>query len=334
MKHCALLCLLVLQAAAAADDADRVKTAAGEQSVLETYKRMEEADRKGDTEAWFGLRDKRSLDAMSPAVKAAIRKSGRARPEVKYEPLVVRTGNGSAVLTGRITDPASGSTQYQSVLFVTEAGGWKISRELFSETPFDPFVLHGLLPPESGAFIRAGSPWKKVAYAALNTAVLGKKEVTWRMQAIYDEAFVYIRFEWISDIPAPGSRIPPESAAAGKTGGPPAPPTVQIKVTGSEPEGRNLTVSATDVMTSSGSGKATVSYSLQVKNAAGDDIFEYSLGNDSSGRLLSVQGKYIEVRIPLGGLDVSEAAKPKIQLEEVSSVLRLLPYTVEHFGER
>jgi len=333
MNYCTVLCLVVFQALAVADDADRVKPSAADQSVIETYKRMEEADRKGDAEAWFGLRDKKSLDAMNPAVKEAIRKGGRSRPAVKYEPLVVRTGNGSAVLMGRITDPTGGTTQYHSVLFVTEAGGWKVSRELFSETAFDPFVLHGMLPPESGAFIRAGSPWKKVAYAGLNTAVLGKKEVTWKMQAINDESFVYIRFEWISDIPAPGSKIAPESAAVGKTGGPPAPPAMQIKVTGAEREGRNLTIAASDVMSSSGA-KFTVSYSMHVKNAAGDDIFEYSLGNDNGGRLLNVQGRYIEVRIPMGGLDVTETAKPKMQLEEVSSVLRLLPYTVEHFGDR
>jgi hypothetical protein len=332
MKYFSVLCLLVFQAVAVADDADRLKASVTEQSVLETYKRMEQADRQGDAEAWFGLRDKKSLDAMNPAVKAAIRKGGRSRPAVKYEPLVVRTGNGSAVLMGKITDPAAGTTQFQSVLFVSEADGWKVSRELFSETAFDPFVLHGLLPPESGAFIRAGSPWKKVPYAAFNTAVLGKKEITWKMQAIYDESFVYIRFEWISDIPAPGSKISPETAAAGKTGGPPPPPAIQIKVNSAEPGGRSLTVAASDMMSSSGANKASVNYSMQVKNAAGDDIFAYSLGNDSNGRLLSVQGRYIDVRIPLSGLEVAETAKPKIELEEVSSVLRLMPYTAEHFA--
>src|SRR5215831_6169770 len=109
MNYCTVLCLLVFQAVAVADDADRVKPSATEQSVLDTYKRMEEADRKGDAEAWFGLRDKKSQDAMNPAVKEAIRKGGRARPAVKYEPLVVRTGAGNAVLTGKVTDPTAGS---------------------------------------------------------------------------------------------------------------------------------------------------------------------------------------------------------------------------------
>src|SRR5262249_51625166 len=122
MNYCTVLCLVVFQAVAVADDAARVKASATEQSVLETDKRVEEADRKGDAEAWFGLRDKKSQDSMNPAVKAAIRKGGRARPAVKYEPLVVRTGNGSAVLMGRISDPTAGTTQFQSVLFVTEAG--------------------------------------------------------------------------------------------------------------------------------------------------------------------------------------------------------------------
>src|SRR5215470_10262483 len=131
MKYSSVLCLLVFQAVAVADDADRLKASVTEQSVLETYKKMEQADRQGDAEAWFGFRDKKSQDAMNPAVKAAIRKGGRARPTVKYEPLVVRTGNGNAVLMGKLTDPTAGTTQFHSVLFVTEEGGWKISRELF-----------------------------------------------------------------------------------------------------------------------------------------------------------------------------------------------------------
>jgi len=335
MTYLTVLCLLVFQlSATAADDADRIRTSAAEQSVLETYKRMETADRKGDVEAWFAFRDKKSLDAMNPAVKAAIRKGGRARPQVQYEPVIVRTAASNAVLIGKITDPAAGTTQYQSILFTTEDGAWKVSRERFSESPFDPFVLHGLLPPEGGAFTRAGSPWKKIPYAGVNTAVLGKKEVMWKVQAIFDESFVYVRYEWVSDIPAPGSRVPPDCAAEGKTGGPPPPPVMQIKVTGAEPQGRSLTVAANDVVSATGANRFTVSYSMTVKNAAAEDIFDYSLGNDSSGRLLSVQGRYIEVRIPLSGLDVTESAKPKIQLEEQGSVLRILPYAVEHFGDR
>lgn len=45
----------------------------------------------------------------------------------------------------------------------------------------------GLLfsPEQGGAFMRAGSPWKHIAYAVINTEVVVKKEVMWKMQATY-----------------------------------------------------------------------------------------------------------------------------------------------------
>jgi hypothetical protein len=329
-----VLCAFLLQQVLTVSDADGVKPAASEQSVLAAYKRMEDADRKGDAEQWFALRDKKTLETMNAAVKDAIRKGGRARPAVKYEPLTVRIRSDRAVLLGRVTDPAAGTTQFQSVLFVVEDGTWKVSREQWGESAFDPFVLHGLLPPETGAFIRAGLPWKKVAYATINTEVLGKKDVMWKMQATFDESFVYIRYEWIAEIPSPGARIKPELAEAGKTGGPPAPPAMLIKATDAAGGTHSLTVSACDVVSAAAANHYTVNYSMSVKNAAGEDVFEYSLANDTTGHLLSVQDRYIDVRIPLGGLDVTEASKPAIRLEEAGSVLRILPYSAERFAGR
>jgi hypothetical protein len=332
----AILCALLLDQSLVGNDADGAKTpSASEQSVAAVYKKMEEADRKGDAELWFSLRDKKTIDAMSPAVRDAIRKSGRARPKITYEPVSIRVRNGHAVLIGKISDPAASTTQYQSVVFVIENGGWKVSREQLSETPIDSFVLWGLLPPESGAFTRAGAPWKRVGYAAINTEVVGKKDVMWKMQGTMDESFVYLRYEWLAEIPQPGAKVKPELAASGKTGGPPPPPPMQIKIRGAGPGfetgQHDFTVAVNDVVSTGGAGHSTVNYSMSVKNAAGEDVFEYSLGNDSAGRLLAVQDRYIDVRIPLGGLGVTDAATIKAQLEEAGSVLHLLTYNVERF---
>jgi hypothetical protein len=332
----AVLCLLVFQQSLPGNDADGAKPAASEQSVLAAYQKMQEADRKGDAELWFSLRDKKTLDTMNPAVKAAIRKGGRSRPGVRYEPGLVRVRSDRAVLIGKVTDPAAGTTQFQSVVFVIENGAWKVSREQWSETAIDPFVLFGLLPPDSGAFLLAGAPWKRVPYAVINTEVVGKKDVMWKMQATYDESFVYLRYEWFAEIPQPGSKVKPELAASGKTGGPPAPPPMQIKIRGAGPEfesgQHDLTVSVNDVVSTSASGQSTVNYSMSIKNAAGEDAFEYSIGNDSAGRLLGVQDRFVDLRIPLGGLGVTDAAKAKVQLEEAGSVLHILPYTAERFS--
>jgi hypothetical protein len=316
-------------------DADGVKPGASEQSVVAAYKRMEEADRKGDAELWFSLRDKKTVDSMNPAVRDAIRKGGRKRPAVQYEPLTVRVRNDRAVLIGKVTDPAAGTTQYQSVVFVVEGGGWKVSREQWNDSPIDPFVLYGLLPPETGSFIKSGLPWKRVAYATINTEIVGKKEITWKMQATFDESFLYIRYEWPTEIPQPGAKVKPELAASGKTGGPAPPPPMQIKIRGLGPEHdtgqHDLTVSVNDVV-SAASGHFSVNYAMAVKNAAGDDVFEYLAGNDSVGHLLAVQDRSIDLRIPLGGLGLNDIAKVTAQLEEAGTVLHVLPYTVERFS--
>src|SRR4051794_39888761 len=116
-----------------------VKAPGAETAVLATYRRMEAADRKGGGEIWFGLRHRKTLDAMDPALKAAIRKGGRARPAVRYDASAIRVLNNHAVLIGKVSDPDSGSTQYDTVLFSIEDHEWKVAREQFSDSPFDPF---------------------------------------------------------------------------------------------------------------------------------------------------------------------------------------------------
>jgi hypothetical protein len=332
----AVLCVLLLEQSMTGSDADGAKPAATEQSVVAAYKKMEEADRKGDAEAWFSLRDKKTLESMSPAVKDAIRKGGRKRPAVRYEPVTVRVRNDRAVLIGKVTDPAAGTTQYQSVVFVVEDSAWKISREQWSETPIDPFVLYGLLPPESGAFIRAGLPWKRIAYATVNTEIVGKKEVTWKMQAVFDESFLYIRYEWPTEIPQPGAKLKPELGAAGKTGGPPPPPAMEIKLRGLGAEydsgQHDMSVSVTDVVSTGSGGHFSVNYSMAVKKVAGEDVFEYLSANDSVGHLLAVQDRFIDLRIPLGGLGPTDHAAVSTTLEEAGTVLHVLPYKVELFS--
>jgi hypothetical protein len=70
-----------------------------------------------------------------------------------------------------------------------------VAREQWSDRPFDPFVLFAWLPPEAGAFLRDGAPWKGIAYATPNPRVLGKSEMPWKIQATMDESYLYVRFE-------------------------------------------------------------------------------------------------------------------------------------------
>ena len=72
-----------------------------------------------------------------------------------------------------------------------------------------------------------------------------------------------------------------------------------------------------------------IAYSVFVKNGAGEDIFESTIGEDVSSRLLSVQGKWIDLKLPLSGFGL--LGGKAIALEEADAVMQILPYTVEAF---
>jgi len=341
MKVLATICLLlVTQSAPAAPD---TVSRAGEQAVLSAYKQMEEADRKGDGQLWFSLRDRKTQDTMNQALKDAIRKGGRSRPNIRYEPLGTQVDKNRAVILGKVSDPDAGSVQYDAVLFAIEDGGWKVAREQWSEKPFDPFVMYALLEPEDGSFLRSGAPWKPVPYATANTQTVRKEDVNWKIQGVFDEAFVYVRFEAAQPIPAAGSKVKPEFGKAGRTGGPPPPQPMLIRVSVPSLDSRKeyaVSVSALVATTDAADAKGKLSksysatYSLFVKNADGDEVFESTLGDGTSSRMLSVHDRFIDVRIPLAGFGAGPVNQLKVDLEDADSVLRVLPYHVEAFGQR
>jgi hypothetical protein len=313
---------------------------AGQQAVLSAYKKMEEADRMGDGQLWLSLRDRKTQDAMDASLKAAIQKGGRSRPRVEYEPLAIRVGNNGAIVLGKVSDPEGGTVQYDAVLFVSEEGLWKVAREQYSEKPFDQFLLYAMLDPPDGAFSRDGTSWKGIPYASVNTEMVRKEDMLWKVQATLDESFAYVRFEAAAPLPAPGAKVSPDLGKLGKTGGPPPPPPLRLNVIDPIPVPAGAYSFAVSALVSTAEipvkGKTTtrysVTYSLYVKNAAGDQVFESTLGDGSSSRLLAVRDRFIDVRIPLGGLGVAAGAKPKIDLEEADSVMLILPYHVEPFA--
>ena len=103
------------QAAYAATD---TVTRPADQAVLAAYRKMEEADRKGDGVLWLALRDRATLGTMNDALKETIRKGGHSRPSVQYEPLAARAAGDRSVILGKVTDPEGSTVQYEAVLFV------------------------------------------------------------------------------------------------------------------------------------------------------------------------------------------------------------------------
>jgi len=313
-----------------------------EQGVLAAYRQMEEADRHGDGRLWFALRDRKTLQSMNPKVKEMILQGGRARPSVQYNALSVRVRGTQAVLAGKVTDAQAGTSQYATVLFKIEDDRWKVAREQWSDRPFDPFVLSAWLPSAEGTFVRDGAPWKGIAYATPNPRVLGKSEMPWKIQAVMDESFLYVRFEANAPLLAPGAKLGPQAGKMGLTGGPPPPPPMRIKVLPSadppvtDPD---YVVSVTDLVSThrgfdandKGEGNYSVAYSLFVKNGAGEDIFENTIGEDAESLLLAVDGRFINVKLPLNGLGVGDPRKDQVGMEEADTVFRVLPFKVEAY---
>jgi hypothetical protein len=326
--------LFFQQAVRAAPDS---ATRTPEQAVLATYHKMEEADRQGDGELWLALRDRATLSAMNDALKETIRKGGHARPSVRYEPLAARAlGTRSGVL-GRVTDPESKSVQYDAVLFVLEDGAWKVDREQWSEKPFDSFVLYAMLQPVDGAFMRDGTPWKTVPYASPNPDVINKEDVVWKVQATFDESFFYIRFESTQPLPAAGSKLRPNVAKTGGTGGPTPPPAMQIKSSRSSLYEISVSslVSTAAVMDAKGKPageRYSVGYKLSVKKSEGDEVFATTIGEASHSFLLAVTDRFIDIRIPLDALGSEPDGKSGVfDLEEADPVNRVLPYHVQPY---
>jgi hypothetical protein len=198
--------------------------------------------------------------------------------------------------------------------------------------------MYGMLEPDEGSFVRGGSPWKAVPYAAANTDIVKKDDVVWKIQGTLDEGFVYVRFEAASLLPAAGSKVKPEVGKVGKTGGLPPPPPMRIRVsvpTLETPKEYSISVSALVVTTDGTDAKGkplktyAINYSLFVKNAEGDEVFESTLGDGASSHLVAVRDRFIDVRIPLGAFGADLVTPSRVDMEEADSLLRVLPYHME-----
>jgi hypothetical protein len=307
-----------------------------ESAVTAAYKQLEKAARDGDPDLWLSLHNQATRAQTDEATLNGMRASAKRRgpnPSVRYSLSAVRVLGSRAAVIGSITGLRAGSTEvsYHSLRYVLESGEWKIADETVTDTPPDRRSIYALAPPESGAFLRANSPWATVAYADLNSARFKPEQLPWKMQATQDDAFLYIRFEAAMPLPATGLEIQ-------KTADLPEPPgTVKI-LTSTGPGfefqlGPVMQTKATyNEATKKYDNRYFVQYSLAVRNATrgvqtGDDIFHAST-DDQFGNLVTANGRFLEIRIPLAALGLNPALHPVIRLEEFNSLPKILPYRV------
>ncbi len=317
-----------------------------EDAVKAAYKSLETAVRSGDGALWLRLQSKSRLADMPEDARQRMLKSAYSDPSIRYEPILVRVQKNDAVLIGRFIGIGKPGAKYTNhvVTYALEDNQWKIAAESFSDTPIDPNAIWAWLPPEDGAFARAGSPWASVPYAGLNSQAFQPAQLPWKMQATVDEAFLYVRFEAASTLPAPGLEIHDSgNSRFPDTGAPPNPPSMVVTLGPGGPAPKSVefqaelqveTRSTFDSAGKANSKRLFVSYSLSVWQPTrgvqvGNQIFNRSTTNSSG--LVVVHDRFLDVRIPLKAMGWSAARPPAVRIREFNSLPQILPYQVSEF---
>ncbi|HTQ31787.1 MAG TPA: hypothetical protein VMI53_11315, partial [Opitutaceae bacterium] len=272
-------------------------------AIRAVYQSQAEAIRQGDGARWLSLQTRAVPDgvtkAQAEAMHASIVKTFRARPGLQQTVLASRLIGGRGVIIARVEGLAASQTQYETVRFGREDGAWKIDEEDWSDSPIDLRTLDALLPPPDGAFVRAHSPWTVIPAAGCNTQFFKPDELDWKMQAARDEAYLYVRFEAKTPLPAAGTEI-----AKDDHGGP-LPPIMKIKVNSAAGAEKEFEFQAGPVIqtraTFGADGHATsnrffVVYSLTLRDSARTDIFTMDT-NDAFNQLVAAQDRYLDVKI-------------------------------------
>jgi hypothetical protein len=266
-----------------------------EDQVLAVYRQMEKAEQSGDANAWVGLWSRESAanaEKMRPYL--------RARPDAHYTSSRTFVQGDEAALLGQI-----GKDQFLSMRLVKEDGRWKIKDQAFSEQAYAAESVYAMIPPAAGAFERAGAPWQNVA-PAFDKADAAKHG--WQVRATYDESFLYIRIESSAPIPAPGTQA--EKPPMGW-------PVMKVAVSGVGEFVLHATANIGDQATFDANGRANshrhyVAYWLMLERA-NKMIFQANAGLQPDP-LVQAGDNFLEVRVPLRTMGVSDARPTKITI--------------------
>lgn len=263
--------------------------AQSDQSTVEAVlKQMERAERTGNFNAWAALwtREKSSdVEKMRPYL--------RARPEVHYRAIKSFARGDEAALL--VQGPAN---SFVVITLRLEGGQWKIQDELWKDTAPDPNSVYALVLPDSGAFVRAGSPWEQVA-PAMNSAQAAR--LKWQMRAIFDESYLYIRIESSAELPLPGSTVdkPPGGW-----------PVLKIETSNAGEFVLYDAVNVGDQATFDARGRANshrpfAAYSIRLERN-GREVFSTSTDLHPSP-LIEVAGRNYDIRIPLRAMGIVDS---------------------------
>jgi hypothetical protein len=311
-----------------------------EQQVRAVLKQMEKAVRAGDPAFEISLYDHATRARMAAAMAKVPHLKPQANPGIHYEAVAVTARGDRAALIARVTGVRQGGVQYDRVRFVREDGSWKVAGEVWSDQPVDPATLYAMAPPAGGAFSRAGSPWERVPYSRANTRWFKPNQLEWRLQAVRDESFLYVRFEHTAPLLPPNSELDSAMARGGKFV-PPMPPIMRIAIAGNTAARRTLLrlqlggIIETRA-TFGHDGRATsnrffLQYAMDLGRSDNSSIFNAST-DQSYPTLVAVKGRFLEGKIPVQCLGLDGKSTAPLDLEEANSLAKILPYHVARFS--
>jgi hypothetical protein len=257
---------------------------------------MEKAVQTGDANNTFvGLWSRQKAPEAEK-----MRPQGHPQPDVHYTSSKVFVQGNEAALLGRY-----GKDEFLSMRFVKEDGRWKIKDFAFSDKAYPAESVYAMIPPDTGAFERAGAPWQNVA-PAFDKADAAKHG--WQVRATYDESFLYIRIESSTPIPAPGSQA--EKPPMGW-------PVMKVGVSGVGEFVLHATANIADQATFDKSGRANshrhyVAYWLMLERA-GQMIFQ-TWADLHPDPLIQAGDNFLDVRVPLRTMGVADARHTKIMI--------------------
>jgi hypothetical protein len=272
--------------------------------VEAVLKQMERAEQTGDFNAWVSLWTREKSGEMEK-----MRPYAKARPETQYRAIKTFVRGDEAVL---FVQRPSSSPPFVTLMLRKEGRDWKIQDEMWRDTAPDANSVYALLPPDPGAFARAGSPWDQVASGVdpSQAARLG-----WQIKAVFDESYLYIRIESSTELPAPGSTI---------TTPPGGWPVLHIDTSDAGEFVLWDAVNVGDQATFDEHGKANshrpfAAYMIRMERND-HEVFSTSAGLDPSP-LLKVAGRDYDIRIPMATMGISDSRATRMTIRDAQSAV-------------
>ena len=261
--------------------------------VLAVLEQMQHAEQTGDFNTWLNL-----WTSAKSAEMEKMRPYARPRPEVHYRATKTLVNGDEAVMLVE-----GGPNAFMTMTLRKENGQWKIQDEIMRDTAPNPNSVYAVVPPDAGAFARAGSPWDQIAPGMdpSQAARLG-----WQMKAVLDESYLYIRLESNSDLPAPGSTI--QTPPGGW-------PVLKIDTSNAGEfvllDAVNIGDQATfDAHGRANSHRAFAAYSIRLERNQ-KEVFTTSADLHPSP-LLEVAGRDYDIRIPLVAMGITDSRATKM----------------------